>query len=87
MENVFHYLCAECEIKAHCGGRSSSHSPVRVESQKPANSLLTANLETMELFAVVCINLSHYVTFVKCGTDDSAKWCFFDSMADREGKR
>lgn len=38
----------------------------------------------MELFAVLCIETSHYVAFVKYGRDDSA-WLFFDSMADRDG--
>lgn len=40
----------------------------------------------MELFAVVCIETSHYVAFVKAGTGPDAEWVFFDSMADREGK-
>ena len=40
----------------------------------------------MELFAVVCIHTSHYVAFVKGGSGADAPWCFFDSMADREGK-
>ena len=39
----------------------------------------------MELFAVVCIETSHYVCFVKCGSGPDAPWCFFDSMADRKG--
>jgi ubiquitin thioesterase CYLD len=39
----------------------------------------------MELFAVVCIETSHYVAFVKCGSGSDAPWCFFDSMADRKG--
>ena len=38
----------------------------------------------MELFAVLCIETSHYVAFVKYGAADSA-WLFFDSMADRDG--
>lgn len=38
---------------------------------------------TMDLFAVICIETSHFVSFVKCGTDRSAPWVFFDSMADR----
>ncbi|XP_006811818.1 ubiquitin carboxyl-terminal hydrolase CYLD-like [Saccoglossus kowalevskii] len=42
--------------------------------------------ECMELFAVVCIETSHYVAFVKCGTGDEAPWCFFDSMSDRQGE-
>ena len=40
----------------------------------------------LELFAVVCIETSHYVTFVKCGLGPDAPWCFFDSMADRKGE-
>lgn len=39
----------------------------------------------MELFAVVCIETSHYVTFVKAGSGHNVPWCFFDSMADRKG--
>lgn len=39
----------------------------------------------MELFAVVCIETSHYVSFVKTGEGEAAPWCFFDSMADRRG--
>lgn len=40
----------------------------------------------MDLFAVLCIETSHYVCFVKCGPGPDAAWCFFDSMADRKGK-
>lgn len=39
----------------------------------------------MDLFAVVCIETSHYVSFVKTGSGENAPWCFFDSMADRRG--
>ncbi|XP_014298448.1 ubiquitin carboxyl-terminal hydrolase CYLD isoform X1 [Microplitis demolitor] len=41
----------------------------------------------LELSAVVCIETSHYVSFVKCGSGSEAPWCFFDSMADREGEQ
>ncbi|KAH7979208.1 hypothetical protein HPB49_008637 [Dermacentor silvarum] len=44
--------------------------------------------QVMTLFAVVCIETSHYVCFVKCPVEDGKNthtWCFFDSMADREG--
>ena len=40
----------------------------------------------MELVAVVCIETSHYVSFVRCGDSPRAPWGFFDSMADRQGK-
>lgn len=46
---------------------------------------MTAPRLYMELFAVVCIETSHYVTFVKAGSGPDAPWCFFDSMADRKG--
>lgn len=39
----------------------------------------------MNLFAVVCIETSHYVSFVKTGDGETAPWCFFDSMSNREG--
>ena len=43
--------------------------------------------QEMELFAVICIETSHYVTFAKCEEPGGeVKWCFFDSMADRIGK-
>ncbi|XP_052230210.1 ubiquitin carboxyl-terminal hydrolase CYLD-like isoform X2 [Dreissena polymorpha] len=43
--------------------------------------------EKMELFAVICIQTSHYVSFVKTGSGKKAKWIFFDSMADRRGEQ
>jgi len=41
----------------------------------------------MELVAVLCIETSHYVSFVRCGDTASSPWCFFDSMADRKGEQ
>lgn len=41
----------------------------------------------MELFAVICIETSHYVSFVKAGSGLDSPWVFFDSMADRKGER
>ncbi|ESN98873.1 hypothetical protein HELRODRAFT_66807, partial [Helobdella robusta] len=38
---------------------------------------------TLELFAVVCIKTSHYVSFTKCGYKQDSPWLFFDSMSDR----
>ncbi|XP_053322008.1 ubiquitin carboxyl-terminal hydrolase CYLD-like [Spea bombifrons] len=40
--------------------------------------------ETLELFGVLCIETSHYVSFVKYGPEKGS-WMFFDSMADRYG--
>ena len=40
----------------------------------------------MDLVAVICIETSHYVSFVRCGDSAHSPWCFFDSMADRRGE-
>ena len=47
--------------------------------------VFAAHREKMELFAVICIERSHYVSFVKCGSGTKVPWVFFDSMADRKG--
>lgn len=62
-----------------------SHSPVKVALPEGRwTGPLHCARQRMSLFAVTCIETSHYVSFVKHGplvTD----WLFFDSMADREG--
>lgn len=64
-----------------------SHRPLKIAGPaEPWTGSLHCARQTMSLFAVTCIETSHYVSFVKHGplvTD----WLFFDSMADREGKR
>uniref|UniRef100_A0A8C7E0C2 ubiquitinyl hydrolase 1 n=1 Tax=Naja naja TaxID=35670 RepID=A0A8C7E0C2_NAJNA len=45
---------------------------------------ITIPRQTMQLFAVLCIETSHYVGFTRHGPDVH-QWLFFDSMADREG--
>lgn len=42
--------------------------------------------DKLDLFAVLCIETSHYVSFIKHGPG-SQDWIFFDSMADRQGAR
>ena len=38
----------------------------------------------LKLFAVLCIELAHYVAFVKCQSQrQQPQWLFFDSMSDR----
>ncbi|XP_076469899.1 ubiquitin carboxyl-terminal hydrolase CYLD-like isoform X2 [Babylonia areolata] len=61
------------------GGRQNGESMGPLDVQLPR--------EKMELFAVVCIQTSHYVSFVKCGKGKDAPWVFFDSMADRMGEQ
>ncbi|GLD63561.1 ubiquitin carboxyl-terminal hydrolase CYLD-like protein [Lates japonicus] len=77
--------CPTCNTQVHSHRKRASHSPVKVGVP---GGLWTGSLhctrQRMSLFAVTCIETSHYVSFVKHGplpTD----WLFFDSMADREG--
>jgi len=65
---------------------SSSSSTTSSSRSSSAMPVATPRL-FMELFAVVCIETSHYVSFVKCGSGPDAPWCFFDSMADRKGEQ
>lgn len=72
-------------VQVHSHRKRVSHSPVKVSiPEGPWNGPLHCARQQMSLFAVTCIETSHYVSFVKHGpliTD----WLFFDSMADREG--
>ena len=84
-------------LQSHSHSKRSNHRPRELKTHPAYIEYLNSrNLqqqngvpvhrEMMELFAVVCIETSHYVAFVKCGTGPSAPWVFFDSMADRMGK-
>ena len=82
--------CKGCSEKMHQHPKRSHHKPrpvllPRVYSQY-SSKRRTLDKQKMELFAVVCIETSHYVAFVKCGVEADAPWCFFDSMADWKGE-
>ncbi|KAJ3632851.1 hypothetical protein MTP99_009834 [Tenebrio molitor] len=83
-------FCSKCLETAHRHERRSHHRPVRLEVSDDF-SILEDHCRPprlfMELFAVICIETSHYVAFVKCGVGHEAPWCFFDSMADRKGEK
>ncbi|KAL8179355.1 UNVERIFIED_CONTAM: hypothetical protein K2H54_064620, partial [Gekko kuhli] len=48
-------------------------------TEQKHNSCSTKS-QTLELFAVLCIERNHYVAFVRCGAPRQS-WLFFDSMA------
>uniref|UniRef100_A0A673BSJ7 ubiquitinyl hydrolase 1 n=1 Tax=Sphaeramia orbicularis TaxID=375764 RepID=A0A673BSJ7_9TELE len=77
--------CQTCNTQVHSHKKRVSHSPVQVGVPGLTwTGPLHCTRQRMSLFAVTCIETSHYVSFVKHGplhTD----WLFFDSMADREG--
>uniref|UniRef100_A0A8C2WSU4 Ubiquitin carboxyl-terminal hydrolase CYLD n=1 Tax=Cyclopterus lumpus TaxID=8103 RepID=A0A8C2WSU4_CYCLU len=82
-------FCRTCSSKVHSHPQRLSHQPVALDIPKGylSHSMPhTLIRDKLELFAVLCIETSHYVSFIKYGPN-SQDWIFFDSMADREGER
>lgn len=79
-------MCACVQVHLHPRRRAHRHGKLSVpkELQEGVWRQGAFPRQRMELFAVLCIETSHYVAFVKYGAADSA-WLFFDSMADRDG--
>ncbi|KAK9519743.1 hypothetical protein VZT92_022452 [Zoarces viviparus] len=85
----FKIFCRTCSSQVHSHPQRRSHQPVALDIPKGYLSRSTPHSlirDKLELFAVLCIETSHYVSFIKYGPD-SQDWIFFDSMADREGER
>ncbi|XP_073536184.1 ubiquitin carboxyl-terminal hydrolase CYLD-like [Phyllobates terribilis] len=77
--------CLVCSKQVHSHHKRKDHRPVPLKI--PESFLKTSTKiprETLELFAVLSIETSHYVSFVKYGAEKGS-WMFFDSMADRFG--
>ncbi|TRY91954.1 hypothetical protein DNTS_035454 [Danionella cerebrum] len=83
----FKYFCSKCSTQVHSHHQRRHHKTshldvpydfLYLDTHKPPR-------EKLELFAVLCIETSHYVSFVKYGPQDT-DWIFFDSMADRVGE-
>ena len=82
-------FCAKCLDKSHAHKKRCKHQLTRLVVPDEFLQLrehAQVPRVYMELFAVLCIETSHYVSFVKCGSGPDAPWCFFDSMADRKGE-
>jgi len=70
--------CARCLRELH---KQLPKDKLLHEHSKPKQLKTIAKLN---LFAVLCIETSHYVAFVKCHKpDEQHEWIFFDSMSDR----
>jgi len=81
-------MCQKCLDKSHSHKKRSKHKTTKLLIPPEFNMLkdhTSVQRIYMELFAILCIETSHYVCFVKCGSGPDAPWCFFDSMADRKG--
>ncbi|XP_067370089.1 ubiquitin carboxyl-terminal hydrolase CYLD isoform X4 [Channa argus] len=85
----FKVFCMTCSSQVHSHPQRRFHKPVDLDIP-PAylgHSMPHAlTRDKLELFAVLCIETSHYVSFIKYGPK-SEDWIFFDSMADRQGER
>ncbi|OCT84366.1 ubiquitin carboxyl-terminal hydrolase CYLD [Xenopus laevis] len=81
-------FCKICNTQVHLHPKRQHHkfNPVSLPKELPDWDWRHGCIpyQKMDLFAVLCIETSHYVAFVKYGRDDSS-WVFFDSMADRDG--
>ncbi|KAM9860013.1 ubiquitin carboxyl-terminal hydrolase CYLD isoform 2-T2 [Aulostomus maculatus] len=76
--------CTTCNTQVHSHPSRQGHSPKALSVPAEAPTGTPVPRQTMQLFAVLCIQTSHYVSFVKYGSDPHS-WLFFDSMADRCG--
>ena len=83
-------LCKGCLPTVHQHQKRANHKPKPLSIPQDFKNLAEFNAVPrlfMELFAVVCIETSHYVTFTKTGSGIDSPWVFFDSMADRKGEQ
>ncbi|XP_041673074.1 ubiquitin carboxyl-terminal hydrolase CYLD [Cheilinus undulatus] len=76
--------CPTCNIQVHTHPLRLDHSPKALAVPADVAADASVPRHMMQLFAVLCIHTSHYVSFVKYGPDPHS-WLFFDSMADRCG--
>lgn len=78
--------CSTCNTQVHTHKKRQTHKPtqIRVPQGSWEEGPVHGARQLMDLFAVTCIETSHYVSFVKHGPEPT-DWLFFDSMADREG--
>ncbi|XP_077439768.1 ubiquitin carboxyl-terminal hydrolase CYLD isoform X2 [Vanacampus margaritifer] len=80
-------FCQTCSLQVHSHPQRRSHHTTTLDIPQGFTAHGDARTRTrdiLELFAVLCIETSHYVSFIKYGPD-SHDWIFFDSMADRQG--
>lgn len=71
------------KVHSHPSRRGHRPRPLKVAEDAARDYPLPRH--KMQLFAVLCIKTSHYVSFVKYGPNPHS-WLFFDCMADRCGK-
>ncbi|XP_048406537.1 ubiquitin carboxyl-terminal hydrolase CYLD isoform X2 [Stegostoma tigrinum] len=76
--------CFTCNRQVHFHNERKDHQFRKFPYPRDISARSHFPRHRMELFAVLCIETSHYVSFVKYGPSKHS-WLFFDSMADRIG--
>lgn len=76
--------CSTCNTQVHIHPSRKEHTPHKLTDPDHLPEDAPVERHQMQLFAVLCIDTSHYVSFVKYGPNPRS-WIFFDSMADRCG--
>ncbi|XP_056131555.1 ubiquitin carboxyl-terminal hydrolase CYLD [Lampris incognitus] len=85
----FKLFCKTCSSQVHCHPQRRSHQTTALEIPQGFQGHAVSHVlarDKLELFAVLCIETSHYVSFLKHGPNNQ-DWIFFDSMADRQGEK
>lgn len=83
--SVQHHAGVFLQVHMHPQRRAHRRSPLDVPKGYAGHRSPTVLArDKLDLFAVLCIETSHYVSFIKHGPS-SQDWIFFDSMADRQG--
>ncbi|XP_066572246.1 ubiquitin carboxyl-terminal hydrolase CYLD [Amia ocellicauda] len=79
-------FCQLCSKQVHSHPQRRTHTPsvLRLPEGFSQGRSLRPPRDLLQLFAVLCIETSHYVSFVRHGPGPE-DWVFFDSMADRHG--
>ncbi|XP_048403980.1 ubiquitin carboxyl-terminal hydrolase CYLD isoform X3 [Stegostoma tigrinum] len=79
-------FCDVCWRQVHSHSSRCSHRSMKLKCPEEFVHSRKSQVprEKMQLFAVLCIETSHYVSFIKYGLEDH-HWMFFDSMSDRHG--
>ncbi|XP_048866379.1 ubiquitin carboxyl-terminal hydrolase CYLD [Brienomyrus brachyistius] len=80
----FKQFCSTCTKQVHRHPKRRSHTLCTLTPPEGFQQSVIIPREKLQLFAVLCIETSHYVSFVRHGSEPE-DWIFFDSMADRKG--
>ncbi|KAM9329589.1 uncharacterized protein PAF06_004280 [Gastrophryne carolinensis] len=79
--------CTICSRQVHLHRQRCGHKPRELKVPENVRGQAMLQRQHLQLYAVLCIETSHYVAFIRIHSEERPLWAFFDSMADREGGR